>query len=71
MKSLLKQQQELAYKAPDGVKIVINQEDPMDIQADIHGPQATPYEGGVFRIKLLIPSEFPFAPPKGKHCLYI
>jgi hypothetical protein len=66
VKSLLKQQQELVYKTPDGVKIIINQEDPLDIQADIYGPQATPYEGGIFRIKLLIPNEFPHVPPKGK-----
>jgi len=65
MKSLSKQQHELSFKSPDGVKIVVSQEDPMDIQADIYGPQATPYEGGVFRIKLIIPSDFPHIPPKG------
>lgn len=61
----MKQQQELLVRCPAGVKILINQEDPLDIQADITGPQATPYENGVFRIKLVIPIEFPQSPPKG------
>ena len=62
----MKQQQELITKHPDGVKIIINNEDPMDIQSDINGPQATPYEIGIFRIKLIIPVDFPHIPPKGK-----
>ena len=65
IKSLIKQQQELSVRYPEGVKILINQEDPLDIQADITGPQATPYENGLFRVKLVIPSEFPQSPPKG------
>ena len=26
----------------------------------------TPYEGGIFRCKLVVDSEFPYKPPKGK-----
>ena len=37
----------------------------MDIQADIEGPTATPYEGGIFRVKLKIPNNFPNTAPKG------
>jgi ubiquitin-conjugating enzyme E2 S len=37
----------------------------MDIQADIEGPMATPYEGGIFRVKLKIPNNFPNVAPKG------
>ena len=65
LKSIIKQEQDLLVRSPVGVKIIINQEDPMDIQADINGPQATPYENGIFRIKLILPNEFPHAPPKG------
>jgi len=32
---------------------------------DIEGPKDTPYEGGMFRVKLFIPSEFPQIAPKG------
>ena len=65
IKVLWRQQQELLKKAPDCVTPIINDEDPIDIQADITGPQGTPYEDGVFRVKLFIPSEFPQLAPKG------
>jgi ubiquitin-conjugating enzyme E2 S len=67
-KILWRQQKELINKHPDGVSIIINDEDPLDIQADIEGPKDTPYEGGVFRIKIIIPQEFPQMAPKG-YCI--
>jgi len=65
LKSLYRQQNELLNNAPEGIKIIINQEDVLDIQADITGPYDTPYHDGVFRVKLIIPNEFPQVPPKG------
>ena len=65
IKVLWRQQQELLKKSPDCVTPIINNEDPIDIQADITGPQGTPYEDGIFRVKLFIPSEFPQLAPKG------
>jgi ubiquitin-conjugating enzyme E2 S len=65
IKVLWRQQQELLKKSPDCVTPIINDEDPIDIQADIEGPQGTPYEAGIFRVKLFIPSEFPQLAPKG------
>ena len=65
IKVLWRQQQELLKKSPDCVTPIINDEDPIDIQADIEGPEGTPYEAGIFRVKLFIPSEFPQLAPKG------
>ena len=65
IKVLWRQQQELLKKSPDCVTPIINDEDPIDIQADIEGPEGTPYESGIFRVKLFIPSEFPQSAPKG------
>ena len=65
IKILWRQQQELLKKSPDHVTPIINSEDPIDIQADIEGPEGTPYESGLFRVKLFIPSEFPQMAPKG------
>ena len=65
IKILWRQQQELLKHSPEYVTPVINNEDPLDIQMDLEGPKATPYEGGIFRIKLLIPNDFPSAAPKG------
>ncbi len=64
-KVLWRQQQELLKNHPDGVSIIINEEDPLDIQADIEGPKDTPYEGGLFRVRFVISSEFPQIAPKG------
>ena len=64
IKSLLRQQNDLLINYPEGVKIIINQEDYLDIQADISGPTGTPYENGIFKVKLMIPNDFPNVPPK-------
>ncbi|GLE05345.1 hypothetical protein PINS_up014358 [Pythium insidiosum] len=34
------------------------------LQGVIQGPEATPYEGGVFYIEIVIPPQYPFEPPK-------
>ena len=65
IKALWRQQQELLKKSPEYVIPIINPEDPLDIQFDLEGPKATPYEYGIFRVKLIITSEFPLSAPKG------
>ena len=65
LKLLYKQQCELEKSPPDCVKFHINQSNLLDIQADIIGPKATPYENGIFSVKLEIPCNFPNNPPKG------
>ena len=65
IKILWRQQQELLKKSPEYVTPIINNEDPLDIQIDLEGPKATPYEGGIFRVKLIIPNDFPVVAPKG------
>ena len=65
IKALWRQQQELLKKSPEYVTPIINPEDPLDIQFDLEGPKATPYEYGIFRVKLIISNEFPTQAPKG------
>ena len=48
-----------------GVKVIVNESDLTDIQAEIEGPVGTPYEGGLFRCKLAVENDFPNNPPKG------
>jgi len=55
----------LSTKSPEGIKLLVNEGDISDLQAVITGPQGTPYDGGVFRVKLHFGSDFPQAPPKG------
>lgn len=73
MITLAKQVQQCETKGPPGthlpyctgVKMIINESDATDIQADIEGPVGTPYEGGLFRCKLAVENDFPNNPPKG------
>lgn len=65
IKALWRQQKELVNKYPEGVRAIINDEDPLDIQVEIEGPKGTPYENGVFRVKIVIFSDFPNTAPKG------
>jgi len=62
---ITRQLNELQKKCPDGVKVHINDTDVLDIQADVMGPVDTPYHGGVFKCKLVLPTDFPKTAPKG------
>lgn len=64
MMRLMGELKDLTKKPIDGVSMVLNDACVADVQADINGPQGTPYEGGVFRMKLALGAEFPQAPPK-------
>ena len=64
--SLIKELKKLSRKPPDGIKYVPNDDDTIGvIHSEIEGPVGTPFEGGVFHIKLVLGQEFPSAPPKG------
>jgi len=54
------------HKNPiEGITLSQNLDDLSEIQATITGPTGTPYEGGLFTIKLVLSEEFPAKPPKG------
>ena len=55
----------LVRNPPEDIKLCPNDEDITDVQAIITGPAGTPYEGGAFRIRLKLGSDFPAVPPKG------
>jgi len=47
------------------MQVFINEENICDVQAEYEGPSETPYEGGVFKMRLVFGSDFPRLPPKG------
>ena len=102
--SLAKEMKKLCQEPLDGIKVLMNDEDVTDVNAEISGPGArtasshrrlataharlrrrpvhnfasgaapararwladtTPFEGGVFKVKLVLPSDYPSSPPKG------
>ncbi|XP_054803953.1 ubiquitin-conjugating enzyme E2 22-like [Prosopis cineraria] len=65
IKQLVKELKNLDESPPEGIKVMVNDDDFSTIYADIEGPAGTPYENGVFRMKLLLSHDFPNSPPKG------
>jgi len=64
-RQICKELQQLISEPPEGIKVILNEEDISDIQAIIDGPAGTPYANGHFRVKLVLGREFPSVPPKG------
>ena len=67
----MKEMTALTKTPPEGMKFHFNEDDICDIQCDIQGPATTPFEGGVFRMKLCIGSDFPQVPPKGVFTVWL
>mmetsp|Transcript_10476 Transcript_10476/g.21303 ORF Transcript_10476/g.21303 Transcript_10476/m.21303 type:complete len:203 (-) Transcript_10476:287-895(-) len=63
--SVAKELRKLSQEPLDGIKVVLNEDDVTDITAEIRGPESTPFESGAFRVKLVLPSDYPNTPPKG------
>lgn len=64
MRTLLKEMKALRKTPPDGINLVLS-DDVSAIVADITGPDATPFQGGLFRVKLTLGGDFPQTPPQG------
>ena len=65
VKSLMRELLDMQTSPCEGIRVIINEQDITDVQAEIQGPADTPFEGGLFRMKLCLPSDFPASPPKG------
>ncbi|CAD6335972.1 unnamed protein product [Miscanthus lutarioriparius] len=65
IRQLAKELKNLDDSPPEGIKVSVNDDDFTTIFADIEGPAGTPYENGLFRMKLLLSRDFPQSPPKG------
>jgi len=63
--NVAKELRKLCQEPLDGIKVLLNEEDVTDVSAEIMGPEKTPFQGGVFKVKLVLPPDYPSAPPKG------
>lgn len=66
MKRILKDIKALEESSIDGVVVHVNETNVTEIDAEYTGPEGTPYEGGLFRLRLSIGTEYPQVPPKGR-----
>ncbi|GJP76033.1 hypothetical protein CLOP_g6426 [Closterium sp. NIES-67] len=62
---IVKELRSLQDSPPEGIRVLLNDDNISTVHAEIEGPVGTPYEGGAFRMKLVLGPEFPNAPPKG------
>ncbi|KXS19331.1 UBC-like protein [Gonapodya prolifera JEL478] len=65
VRKLLRDLMHLSDNPPEGIHVVIDEDNITDVQAWILGPEGTPFEAGAFRIRLVLPPDFPTSPPRG------
>ena len=61
---IVKEVNELLKNPLPGIYAYIKDENYTHVFVEIEGPKGTPYEGGVFKIEVYFPYEYPIEPPK-------
>ncbi|EIW67690.1 hypothetical protein TREMEDRAFT_33323, partial [Tremella mesenterica DSM 1558] len=54
----------LRSEPPEGVRVIVDEDDLTAMEGWVQGPAGTPYEGGFFRIRFNFGPEYPNQPPK-------
>ncbi|WOO76870.1 Ubiquitin-conjugating enzyme E2 S [Vanrija pseudolonga] len=54
----------LRTEPPEGVRVVVDEDDLTALEGWVQGPAGTPYEGGYFRVRFDFGPEYPNLPPK-------
>ena len=64
VKRIAKELDECRQDTQSGVKLqLVNESDLTRLIGYFKGPPGTPYEGGVFKVDITIPNQYPFKPP--------
>eukprot|EP01115_Flamella_aegyptia_P011472 TRINITY_DN53827_c0_g1_i1.p1 TRINITY_DN53827_c0_g1~~TRINITY_DN53827_c0_g1_i1.p1 ORF type:complete len:210 (+),score=39.46 TRINITY_DN53827_c0_g1_i1:35-664(+) len=66
-KRLQKELKEFIDEPKDWCKAELASDDNLYLwRAEVYGPDGTPYEKGVFKVEIEVPTDYPFKPPKVK-----
>mmetsp|Transcript_43910 Transcript_43910/g.61709 ORF Transcript_43910/g.61709 Transcript_43910/m.61709 type:complete len:155 (+) Transcript_43910:85-549(+) len=63
-KRILKETERLIQEPAPGISAKPHEENLRYFDVAIAGPQSSPYEGGIFKLELFLPAEYPMVPPK-------
>jgi len=63
-KRILKETQRLIAEPVQGISAVPDEQNARYFKVVVSGPQGSAYEGGVFKLELFLPEEYPMAAPK-------
>ena len=66
LKRLKKELKELTDEPLTGISAGIKKDDILSWEATIIGPSKSPYAGGMFKLNIEFPGDYPFKPPKIK-----
>ncbi|CAI4211010.1 unnamed protein product [Parascedosporium putredinis] len=63
-KRIIKETERLQKEPVPGISAVPHEDNLRYFDVEIHGPAQSPYEGGVFKLELFLPDDYPMTPPK-------
>merc|ERR1711990_641713 len=61
---IVKETARLMQEPPPGISATPNEENLRHFNVIVAGPDDSPYQGGVFKLELFLPAEYPMVPPK-------
>ncbi|KAI4745729.1 ubiquitin-conjugating enzyme E2 35 [Aureobasidium sp. EXF-12298] len=63
-KRIIKETERLMAEPVPGIEAVPHEDNLRYFDVKIHGPSQSPYEGGIFKLELFLPDDYPMTPPK-------
>ncbi|KAK4055427.1 hypothetical protein OIO90_003265 [Microbotryomycetes sp. JL221] len=63
-KRIIKETQRLVADSPPGISAIPHEDNLRYFDVLIAGPDGSPFEGGMFKLELFLPEEYPMSPPK-------
>jgi len=63
-KRIIKETERLMTEQVPGISAVPHEDNLRYFDVSIHGPSGSPYEGGIFKLELFLPEDYPMTPPK-------